>query len=426
MPTTSSRPPIASPVPPLSDLDRIRAFMRGQGVDLLLGKEDSALYYLSGHHSDSTLCHFYDDWACALVPAGADAPPALLIQEYDLAYQATRPTWLPELRVYGSPWSSAGTLLQDIEAGHGIETELRQPIRDLLARTADHRTDELTDAIRAYVEEHFGNRTITLACDDLRFHQTLRQALGERVRLVDARPLLRRIRAVKTPAELQLLTRTAQINAAALRSAARSVRAEAPWEDMVQAYRRTLAEHAAKPRGERGMLFNSGPDGSFVLDHDYVERKRFAPGDTVVMDAICEYRLYLGDMARTAVIGEASPSQKHLFKAVRTALEEGELAMKAGARTGAIADIAADAIRRHGLRPELTTLTLHPIGLDIFDYAEPGHIRDGWTLENDSVVNFEVFYRDSEYGGVHLEDSVLIGAAGARALVSEPRDLMEL
>jgi Xaa-Pro aminopeptidase len=131
-------------------------------------------------------------------------------------------------------------------------------------------------------------------------------------------------------------------------------------------------------------------------------------------------------MARTAVIGAASAEQRRMFAAVRKALEEAESMMRAGTHTSAITQHAAQVMSACGFRPELTTLTMHPIGLQVFDYTESRHESEGWTLESDSVVNFEVFYRDSEYGGVHLEDSVLISAAGARPLAPEPRDLLEL
>lgn len=417
---------VQSPAAPLSDKDRIAAFMRAADVDLICGKEDSALYYLSGHYSDSTLCHFYDDWACALIPANPQVPAALLIQEYDLAYQVTKPTWLPELRVYGSPWSSAGTLLNDIQAGRGIETELRQPIRDLYERTRSSRQGDLSAAVRAYVREHFGARRIRIACDDMRYHAKLRESLGDQVEVIDALPLLRRIRAVKTKNEIALLTKAAQINAKALEAASAAIHIGSPWGDMVQAYRQSLAASGAKPLGERGMLFNSGPDGSFVLDHDYVEQKTFAAGDAVVMDAICEYRLYRADMARTAVLGTASAEQRRMFAAVRQTLEEAESMMRAGTHTSAITKRAAQVIEACGYRSELTTLTMHPIGLQVFDYTESRHESDGWTLESDSIVNFEVFYRDSEFGGVHLEDSVLISPSGATPLVHAPRELIEL
>ena len=426
MTTTPAPIRVQSPAVPLCDLGRIQALMKAAEVDLICGKEDNALYYLSGHYSDSTLCHFYDDWACALVPANPQVPAALLIQEYDLAYQVTKPTWLPELRVYGSSWSSAGTLLSDIQAGRGIETELRKPLRAAYERTRATRQADLAEAVQAYVREHFGDRRIRIACDDMRYHAKLKEKLGDKVEVIDALPLLRRIRAVKTQAEIALLTKAAQINAKALQTAATAIHPGAPWGAMVQAYRQSLAISGAKPLGERGMLFNSGPDGSFVLDHDYVEQKTFTLGETVVMDAICEYRLYRADMARTAVIGAASAEQRRMFAAVGKALEEAESMMRAGTHTSAITQHAAQVMSACGFRPELTTLTMHPIGLQVFDYTESRHESEGWTLESDSVVNFEVFYRDSEYGGVHLEDSVLISATGARPLAPEPRDLLEL
>lgn len=115
-----------------------------------------------------------------------------------------------------------------------------------------------------------------------------------------------------------------------------------------------------------------------------------------------------------------------MFSAVRRTLEEAESMMRAGVHTSAITKRAAEVMSGCGYKPECTTLTMHPIGLQVFDYAEASHELEGWTLESDSVVNFEVFYRDSDYGGMHLEDSVLISASGAAPLVPVNRDLLEL
>ena len=100
-------------------------------------------------------------------------PGALVIPEYDLAYQVTRPTWLPETRTYGSDWSSAAALLKDIDAGVGIETPLRAPLRDLFHQHPPHVHGQPHLAIEAYVDAHFGGRVLTVACDDLRFARRL-------------------------------------------------------------------------------------------------------------------------------------------------------------------------------------------------------------------------------------------------------------
>ena len=160
---------------------------------------------------------------------------------------------------------------------------------------------------------------------------------------------------------------------------------------MVDAFRDTLTRNSAKPAGERGMLFGAGPDGSFVLDHDYVAGKRFAPGDAVVLDAISIWRLYYADMARTAVVGEPTARQTRIFKAVREVLEEAEQTLRAGVHTRSIEEQAARSL-----------------------------------TEPDTVLNFEVFYRDPEAGGLHLEDSVCVRGERIERLSTLPRDLMVL
>ena len=193
---------------------------------------------------------------------------------------------------------------------------------------------------------------------------------------------------------------------------------------MVLAYRNVLAREGAKPLGERGMLFNSGPDGAFVLDHDFGESQRFRRGETVVLDAICQYRLYHGDMARTAVLGEPSAKQRRMYDAVTATLSEVERAIAPGRHTSDITALAVGIMQKHGFDPRMTTLLFHPIGLEIFDYADRAHIAGGWVLEDCQVVNFEVFYRDAAEGGMHLEDSIVVRGKGIETFSGFSRELI--
>ncbi len=414
---------VSHPADRLVDVDRARRILADDRIDLLCVKDDEHLCYLSGYRSDAALCHFYDDWACVLFPASASLPGALCIPDYDLAYEVTHPTWLPEVRVYGSEWSSAASLLKEIDAGVGVETELRAPLRRLFAATRPTLKPTMTDAVTAFVDAHFPGGTLTIGCDDLRYGIVLQAALGARARIVDARPTLRRIRAVKTEIEIGILRTAALINERAMQAAASAIRAGVRWGAMVDAYRSVLAVEGAKPLGERGMLFNSGPDGSFVLDHDYVEGKSFQAGETVLLDCISQYRLYHADMARTAIVGEPTPRQRHMHRAVVDALEAAEDRMKPGAHTDTLASAAAEVLSGHGLAPRLTTLVVHPIGLQVFDYAAPEHITEGWVLEPGMVMNFEVFYRDPSEGGMHFEDTVVVRPGGPERFTRSERQL---
>ncbi|MBM3571127.1 MAG: aminopeptidase P family protein [Alphaproteobacteria bacterium] len=413
----------ASPLK-LCNVERAKAIMAEHKLDAIVGAEDPNLYYLSDHAPDSVLAHFYDNWAAAILPRHADAPGCLVTSEYDTAYLATHPSWLPELRLYGADWSSAAGLLKKISEGVGVDTELRAPLNQLYQATRAKRAPSLVAGLAAYIGEYLPTSARRVAFDDLRFGAAVRDQLGGALEVVDGRWPLRQIRMVKTPAEIALLRRASDINEAALAAAIAAVRAGGRWLDMVQAYRHGLAQAGAKPAGERGMLFGAGPDGSFVLDHDYVANKVFAVGEAVVLDGIATYRLYHADMARTAIVGAPSNRQRMIFGAVGTALEEAEARLKPGVHTRELEQGAAAALTKHGLEPRLATLVFHPIGLNVFDYGGAEAVAGGWRIEANNMLNFEIFYRDPEAGGIHLEDSRLITATGSEKITRMGRELI--
>lgn len=427
MPTPSAHAASSfEPTPPvrLVDPERCRRVMAENRLDALIATGDENLYYLSSHAPDSVLAHFYDTWDAAILARHVDAPPCLIISEYDLAYCVTHPTWMPELRVYGAEWSSAAGLLDRINRGIGVDTELRRPLRELYQRTLPKRTSNLIEAILSYIQDELPSGALRIGFDDLRLGAAVQARLGSRLEAVDGLPALRRSRLVKTPAEIELLRAGAGVNDAAVAAAAAAVVKGRPWYDMVRAYRRVLADRDAKASGERGMLFGAGPDGSFVLDHRYAEAKRFAAGDSVVLDAICTYRMYHADMARTAVVGEPRKRHRELYDAVRESLQTSERSLRPGVHTREIEKGAAEILRKHGLEPGLATLVFHPIGLNVFDYASPEEAANGWTVDDSTAMNFEVFYRDPEFGGIHLEDTVLVTGRGIEHFSKYSRDMI--
>ena len=334
------------------------------------------------------------------------------------------------MRTYGASWSSAASLLDKINEGAGVDTDIREELRQLYRQTQQNKSPDLVVAIAHYIDSELASGSLRVGFDDLRVAAAVGERIGNRLEIVDGLQPLRKIRLVKTPPEIELLRKAAQINDEALHEVAAAVSEGRPWYDMVRAYREGLIKRDAKPMGERGMLLkrdakpSAGPDGGFVLDHDYVERKRFAKGDAVVLDAICTYRMYHADMARTATVGEPRKRHLELHEAVKTALEIAEDRLRPGVRTMDVAAAAADVLRKHGLDPDAMTLVFHPIGLNIFDYASPEDGFVGWVVDSDTVMNFEVFNRDPEYGGMHLEDTVLVTDRGLDHFSTFPREIV--
>jgi len=411
---------------PLVNLERARQILGERRIDAVVGSSYKNLYYLSGHMPDSLLGHFHDLLGAAILPARADVPPALCVSDYDLAYLVTRPTWIPELRLFSAKSrSSASYLLRLISEGVGIDTELRTPLREIYRDTRALSTEDLVEAVCGYFEAHLPKEgTWRVGFDDLRLAALVASRFDGRIEVVDAIDVFRTIRMVKTPAELALLRHGAQVNDECLRDAANVVKVGEPVMSMVDAYRASVVRRGGRFLGERGMMFGAGPDGGFVLDNDWAESRRIGVGDIVVYDAIGTYRLYHMDIARTGVIGEPSPRLRTLHAVVREALEVAEGMLKPGAQTAAARAAAAQVVEGHGLEPMLTTMVFHGIGLDVLEYGDPSHKTRGWTVETDMAMNFEVFYRDPEVGGVHLEDTVRITPTGVEHFSKLPRELI--
>jgi len=172
------------------------------------------------------------------------------------------------------------------------------------------------------------------------------------------------------------------------------------------------------------MMFGAGPDGGFVLDNRYAEAKMLAEGDVVVFDCCGKYEMYHCDTARTGIVGKASARLSELHAVIREALETAEAKLEPGVNTEELKAIAADILSAHGLNLSLTTLAWHNVGLDVVEYAHPSERTKGWVVEAGMVMNFELFHRDPDIGGVHLEDSVHVTASGLEHLSMLPRDVI--
>ena len=409
----------------LINLPRTHAVMKEQGLDAMVATTHRNLYYASGHMPDSVYGDFQDLNAAAILLADEKVPPMLVASDYDLAYLVTHPTWLPQLRMFGAKERSSATfLLEVLSKGLGIETALREPLRASYAATRATVEPDVNSALARALNDSLPAGQVCVAFDDLRVGHEMRRRLGDRIHIVDALHHFRKIRMVKTPAEVDLLRKAAAINDTAVMDAAAVATSGRPMSDMVNAYRMSMVRQGGTFMGRRGMMFGAGPDGGFVLDNNYAETKILSKGDSVVFDCVGKYELYHCDIARTGVVEQASPRMTKLHEIVREGLAAAEAKLHAGGNTEESKAAAVEVLSRNKLSLDLTTLAWHNVGLDITEYAHPSERTKGWVVEPGMVMNFEVFHRDPDVGGVHLEDSVHVTAKGLEYLSKLPRDVI--
>ncbi|HYM71250.1 MAG TPA: Xaa-Pro peptidase family protein, partial [bacterium] len=230
----------------------------------------------------------------------------------------------------------------------------------------------------------------------------------------------RRVRAVKEPEEIERLREAAGIVEAAMEAVWRHVRPGASEAELAR-----LAADVMTNAGARPTLWYVGVGASSALVDRLPTDRVVARGDLVMVDFGCEHGGYYADLARTAVVGEPDPRIAGRYTAVRSA----EAAAIARIRAGrAATDVFAHAIRaaRSAGIPHFDRRHVgHGIGLEPYDLPILTDASED-PLEAGTVLNVETPYYEVGFGGLQLEDTLVVTEEGVEFLSSAPRDLRVL
>jgi Xaa-Pro aminopeptidase len=131
---------------------------------------------------------------------------------------------------------------------------------------------------------------------------------------------------------------------------------------------------------------------------------------------------YHSDMTRTVILGEADPLQAEVFEVVRGAQAAGVAAVAAGVPTQEVDRTCRDAIAAAGWGEWFTHGTGHGVGLLIHETPWlTRSVED--VLQVADVVTVEPGVYRGDFGGVRIEDTVVVTTDGCRPLTLTPKDL---
>ncbi|MFQ6134911.1 MAG: M24 family metallopeptidase [Nitrososphaerales archaeon] len=152
---------------------------------------------------------------------------------------------------------------------------------------------------------------------------------------------------------------------------------------------------------------------------------RLKAGDFALFDFGARHRRYCADMTRTLVFGRASDEQRRMYEAVAEANRIGVEAMEAGAVAGEVHRKVSNAIASKGFGERFTHSTGHAIGLSVHDGARI-NASSILILEEGMVFTVEPGVYIPGFGGVRIEDDVVVRKGGCEVLTSVGRELVEL
>ncbi len=251
---------------------------------------------------------------------------------------------------------------------------------------------------------------------------------GSRAELVPTEGVIERARAIKDAHELSVLIEAGRLLSAVAGSVLQEVRVGREEREVAMAI-----DWAIRLAGFERTAFETivagGPNSA--LPHAQPGRRTFVEGDLVVLDFGGVYDSYCVDLTRTVSVGPASSRARDVHAAVLAARNRAIAAVAPGVSRFSVDAAARDALTAAGVGEAFGHGTGHGLGLEVHELPRITQHRQGVEsadaeLSANMVFTIEPGAYFPGFGGVRIEDDVVVTEAGATLITNVTTDLLEL
>jgi Xaa-Pro aminopeptidase len=162
-----------------------------------------------------------------------------------------------------------------------------------------------------------------------------------------------------------------------------------------------------------------------ALPHGVASRKKIKKGDFVTFDFGATVNGYVSDMTRTVVVGKATSKQKKIYNLVLKAQKASIRKIKAGVLGKTVDEAGRKIITKGGFGKNFGHGTGHGIGFFVHVGPNLSAVSED-KLKPNNVITVEPGIYFSGWGGVRIEDDVVVTRTGNRILNKSPKKLLEL
>ncbi len=240
--------------------------------------------------------------------------------------------------------------------------------------------------------------------------------------LVPVGPIVERIREVKEETEIALIREAANLADKALGEAVPLLRPGMPEREIA-----LEIEYRLRKLGADGAAFPTivASGARSAMPHGRASGKLLAAGDLVTIDLGATVAGYCSDLTRTFILSPMTEKQEEIYALVSEAQVRSLAAVKPG-RTGKEVDaVSRDIIGGAGHGEHYGHGLGHSLGLAVHEAPRLAPNSDR-VLEPGMVVTVEPGVYVTGWGGVRIEDLVVVRHEGSEILSQFPKKLMVL
>lgn len=239
---------------------------------------------------------------------------------------------------------------------------------------------------------------------------------------IPADGMVEELRACKTQEELDCLRISCDIASRAFERILKDIRVGVTEKELAAKLSMYMVMEGADTQ-PYGNILISGARTSLL--HGIPSQKAVEYGDLVLMDYGCQYHGYLSDMTRTVVVGRATPKQREIYALEQQMVADMEGALKGGMTGKEMYQVSTKAIEDSEYFPYHYNGIGHGIGMFVHEipFIRPNS-ED--VIHPGTVMTVEPGIYIPGWGGIRIEDQLLVTEDGCENLISATKELIEL
>jgi Xaa-Pro aminopeptidase len=263
-----------------------------------------------------------------------------------------------------------------------------------------------------------GYEPARMTCDLL---ESLKSKLPMKASLDPAGGWIEELRMVKSPAEIERIRRSVETNSLAFERTVARVKAGMKESDLA-----AELEYRMRRLGAEKPSFETIVAGGArsAWPHAQPTASPLKTGDLVIVDMGAMQEGYASDMTRMLFMGAPGAKVKRIYRAVLEAQLAAIDAVRPGASTTRVDRAARDVLKSYGLDQAFVHSTGHGLGLEIH---EPPRIarrdKTKTKLKAGMAITIEPGVYLEGFGGIRIEDTVIVTEHGCKVLTPTSKDL---